>query len=146
MWGKWRVKKREQIQRWEFIKERFKEKKGNSLTTKKKVRFKKKRRKHTVDQEKKARFKILLFFFYKFPPQELLEYGKTVIRNPFLRSEKFIRSENSKIMAGPCGLPDGAYRFGRSSFSNISGLDWDSQSVISAKFKPKLWKFEIQSR
>ena len=23
----------------------------------------------------------------------------------FLRSEKFIRSENSKIMAGPCGLP-----------------------------------------
>ena len=40
--------------RWEFIKERFKEKKeGNMLSTKKKVKFKRKRIKHSVDKEKK---------------------------------------------------------------------------------------------
>ena len=68
---------------WEFIKERFSEKKKeNTLSIKKKVRKKKKERKHKFGQEnkilikKKVRkqdldhvLKSYFFFFYKSPPQ-----------------------------------------------------------------------------
>ena len=74
------------IQRWEFIKERFLEKEIKHTFDKekrKKTRTwpRKQERKQDLDQEKKivpnqdldqekeTSFKILLFFFYKFPPQ-----------------------------------------------------------------------------
>ena len=70
------------MHRWEFIKENkkvrknentlstkkaIKKKEKNTLLTKKKVR--KRDLDHAIEQEKKTSFKILLFFFYKFPPQ-----------------------------------------------------------------------------
>ena len=83
----------------EFIKERYlEEKKENTPSTKKKVRFKKQERKHDFDHEKKggkqeldqekkkenktkkkASFKILLFF-YKFLPQiSLFAYERKLV-------------------------------------------------------------------
>ena len=49
---------------WRFLKEE------NTFSTKKKSKIQdKKERKHAIHEEKKQSFNILLFFFYKFPPQ-----------------------------------------------------------------------------
>ena len=92
-------------QRWEVIKKGFKKRKENTLSNKKnKIQRKNKRkktcfqprkkRKQGLDQEKKkvtkistkkenTSFKILLFFFYKFPPQIIYKYAPHLIKKSF---------------------------------------------------------------